>query len=383
MDTRPQMNVISLADCAQQAQVWMVDAMFPLWARQGVAPSGLFADRLTLDHTFMATETTRARVQARQTYVFGAALAMGWSTERARELVSKGVDIITSAQCSRGVIGHLLSMGTGKLVRDGGDLYDTAFALFALAHASAVQPDALELANSILRSLDTHFRDGQNGGYAETLPRADYRDQNPHMHLLEACHALFEATGNTAHLDRGDEIVALFETKMTDHPTGTLCERFAMDWSPLEAESDDVIEPGHQLEWVWLLGRHAALSGQKVSKSLRPLYNTACATLDAQGRVLQRVKRDGTPVDASRRTWQQTDALKAHLTLFEITGLPLYEKRAITSFHILVDEFLTAEGGWIDQFDSQGQPDVESMTAATGYHVVLAFRELMRVSGVS
>ena len=120
-----------------------------------------------------------------------------------------------------------------------------------------------------------------------------------------------------------------------------------------------------------------------MNQTLRPLYETATATLDTSGRVLQRVRRDGAPVDASRRTWQQTDALKAHLTLFELTGKALYADRAITSHNILMDEFLTPEGGWIDQFDADGAPMVDSMTAATGYHLVLAFRELMRVSGLS
>lgn len=383
MDTRPDMSVQQLKACAETARDWMLNAMFPLWAREGVSPSGLFADRLTLGHKFMATEMTRARVQARQTYVFASAAAMGWQREDATSLVKKGVAILERLKCSRGAIGHLVLMQDGRLVEDGGDLYDTAFTLFALAHVCELVPEAMSIANGIMAALDTHFRDPENGGYAETLPRPPYRDQNPHMHMLEACHALYQATGETKHLERGEEIVHLFETRMTDHPTGTLCERFALDWSPLEAASDDVIEPGHQFEWVWLLGRHAALSGGKVSRTLRPLYDTASATLDDAGRVLQRVRRDGRPVDASRRTWQQTDALKAHLTLFEMTGEVLYAQRAITSFNILIDEFLTPQGGWIDKFDMQGKPMVESMTAAAGYHVVLAFRELMRVSGLS
>ncbi|MEO1641980.1 MAG: AGE family epimerase/isomerase [Pseudomonadota bacterium] len=377
------MSVERLTKCAEQARGWMLNAMFPLWAKEGVAPSGLFADRLTLNHRFMPTETTRARVQARQTYVFASALDLGWRPEVAMALVQKGVAILERLSCSRGAIGHLVSIQDGRLIEDGGDLYDTAFALFALAHASSVVPGATTIAADILTALDNHFCDTENGGYAETIPRPAYRDQNPHMHMLEACHSLFHATGETKHLERGEEIVRLFETRMTDHPSGTLCERFALDWSPLEAASDDVIEPGHQFEWVWLLGRHATLSGGKVSPTLRPLYDTASATLDGAGRVLHRVRRDGTPVDASRRTWQQTDALKAHLTLFELTGEVFYVERAITSYNILMGEFLTPQGGWIDQFDADGAPMVDSMTAATGYHVVLAFRELMRVLGLS
>ena len=37
---------------------------------------------------------------------------------------------------------------------------------------------------------------------------------------------------------------------------------------------------------------------------------------------------------------------------------------------------------WIDRFDADGQVATEVMPASTGYHVVLAFAELIRVTGV-
>ncbi|MEM9054388.1 MAG: AGE family epimerase/isomerase [Pseudomonadota bacterium] len=383
MKTSVEVTVEDLADRAKHARSWMMDAMFPLWAEQGVMQNGLFADRLDLNHRYLPAEKSRVRVQARQTYVFAAAMELGWEQDTARELVKRGVQTLSRrARCPLGASGHLLSLKDIRLQGSHSVLYDTAFVLFALAHAHRVAGTSLDPAYEILTVLDKHFWDFENGGYLETIPRLSHRDQNPHMHLLEACHAMFQADRRTIHLMRAGEIISLFEQYMFDEKTGALCEQFALDWMPLSDEAHDTIEPGHQFEWVWLLSQHAALCGEAETQSLYPLYKTGCASLCPQGHVFNRIRRDGRPVDKSRRTWQQTDALKAHLALFELTGEPLYAERAVRSFDVLMEAFLTPQGGWVDHLDATGKPLVDTMTAATGYHVVLAFRELMRVTGI-
>ena len=47
-----------------------------------------------------------------------------------------------------------------------------------------------------------------------------------------------------------------------------------------------------------------------------------------------------------------------------------------------MDEYLTPEGGWIDRYDADGLPVATTIPASTGYHVVLALTELIRVTGV-
>ena len=44
-----------------------------------------------------------------------------------------------------------------------------------------------------------------------------------------------------------------------------------------------------------------------------------------------------------------------------------------------MDEFLTEDGGWIDHFAADGAVIAKDMPASTGYHVVLALAELIRV----
>lgn len=369
---------------AREARSWMLEACFPLWADQGLAGNGLFHEALDLSHRPVEAEMARVRVQARQTYVFCEALRLGWERERCERLIKMGVNTLKgSARREDGLVGRVLATDGSGLQDATADLYDTAFALLALATAAKTgEEQALGVAHEILKSVDAMMADKTNRGYAETLPRGPHRLQNPHMHLLEACHALHLAEPHAGHLERARRIVTLFSEHMLDKKTVTLGEYFAPDWSPASGNKHDEIEPGHQFEWVWLLQRHAALTGEELHDVLPQLYAFALATLDEDGRALTASLRDGTIVDASRRTWMQTEALKAHLAMLELGMDEPADKRAVESFDILMDEYLTPEGGWIDRFDAEGQVGAETMPASTGYHVVLAFAELIRVTGV-
>ena len=377
------MTVTALQRRAREARYWLMDACFPLWSEMGVKKQ-LFAERLDLSHKPVDTDLTRVRVQARQTYLFSLAERMDWQPRRARDLIELGVEAL-SGPCRRsdGLIGKMLSSDTAALTDDTADLYDTAFALFALGEVvrgSGASGTARAAMHEILAALDTHMKDTEHGGYAERLPRPDQRLQNPHMHLFEACLTLDKAEPSGGHMTRAGEIFGLFQSKFTNDPSSLLGERFKPDWTAETGDAHDVIEPGHQFEWVWLLHTYAKRTRTEPIHAMQHLYEFGCGTLDEEGRAMMEVRRDGTPVDTSRRTWSQTEALKAHLAMAE-RGDGYAAARAIMSFDVLMDEYLTPEGGWIDHFDQDGQVIAKDMPASTGYHVALAFDELIRLYG--
>lgn len=379
------MSVSALQRRAREARSWLFDSCFPLWADHGVNEAGLFPEALTMSLDEVPADTTRVRVQARQTYIFSEAWRMGWKRDTAARLVNAGVATLAGpALNAQGLAGRTLSSTTGQLTDATFDLYDTAFALFALAEAARgpgpAEP-ALAAAHGILASLEREARDRVNGGYAETLPPLAQRQQNPHMHLLEACLSLHTLQPGGGHMERAEALLALFETKFTAGERGLLGEFFAPDWGPLPGDPSRVVEPGHQFEWVWLLHAYARARGEPVSASAERLYAYALTTLDVDGRAIQSAARGGAPVDASRRTWPQTEALKAHLAMLEARRDERYAAAACRSFDILMDEYLTEDGGWIDHFSADGAILSSSMPASTGYHVVLAFAELIRVMG--
>ncbi len=375
------MGSTALERRAREAESWMMDACFSLWADVGVSSDGAFLESLDMKHRPIAEELGRVRVQGRQTYVYTIALRMGWKPERARELILQGLDVLEN-RCRRpdGLFGKRISF-EGGLSDETADLYDIAFAVFACAHASGALSGgeaerASTLARDTLSAVQSQLSD-PHGGFAEALPRPPYRMQNPHMHLLEACLALYDNASEAGALELAHILKGLFDTKLYDPATGTLGEYFAADWLRLSGEKDNVVEPGHHFEWVWLLNAHAQASGQALPEATGGLYRFALSTLDATGHPCMSVRRSGAPVDTSRRSWVQTEALKAHLTMLK-AGHPDAGAHAVTAFDQLFDEHLTGEGGWIDHLEADGTPRSEKMPASTGYHVILALVELIK-----
>lgn len=368
---------------AKEARAWLFDSCFPLWAEHGLTPAGLFPEVLSLDHDDLPRETTRVRVQARQTYVFAEAWRLGWKRDVSARLAQAGVAILSGPALSQtGLPGKILRADGAGLADASADLYDTAFVLFGLAEAArgpGGAEAAMNTAEGILSALDRLARDAVNGGYAEALPPPSVRLQNPHMHLLEACLALHRTDKEGGHLARASEIIDLFEIRFTAGEGGLLGETFKADWSMPDGAAAQVVEPGHQFEWVWLLHTYARLAQKPVSERAAALYAFGLSTLDGAGRACQEVTRDGAAKDASRRTWPQTEALKAHLAMFEQRGDDATAAAACRSCDILMDEFLTEDGGWIDHFAADGSVLTKDMPASTGYHVVLALAELIRV----
>ena len=372
------MNLTALERRAREARAWMMDACFPLWSEAGMASDGAFLESLDMKGRPIEDEIGRVRVQGRQTYVFSVAAAMGWKPSEARDIVESGLNVLET-RCRRadGLFGKRISAG-GGLSDDTADLYDTAFALFACAHAGRlpnVRSRAEALADATLKAIRAHMTDPM-GGFAEALPRPPNRMQNPHMHTLEAALSLGKLTGAPHWRELSAELAALFETRLLDTATGTLGEYFAPDWSRLKGDKDDIVEPGHHYEWVWLLDQYAHAADKPLSASARRLYDFANGSLRESGHACMTVRRNGDWVDASRRTWVQTEALKAHLTWLkhgDAEALP----RAIAVFDQLFDEHLTADGGWKDHLEADGTQRGNLMPASTGYHVVLALVELM------
>lgn len=365
---------------AREAQDWLLDACFPLWAERGV-DGAFFCEALDLSHRPIEAETVRVRVQARQTYVFAEAARLGWDTEISERLVKLGFNAMETA-CRRpdGLFGQRLNIAEATLSDDTADLYDLAFCLYGLGQRGYASSNEKVITDALV-ALETHLTD-PSGGYIERLPRPEFRAQNPHMHLFEACLQLCEATGHARHLDRATALMQLCLARFIDPVTGTLGEHFMpQSWAIPFGPAGEDVEPGHQFEWVWLFDRYSALTGADMPDEARTLYAFGCASLDEAGHALQTCKRNGTPVDASRRTWPQTEALKAHMVMWR-AGDEAAGERAVTSFDILMDEYLTPEGGWIDHFSDTGEPMAQNMPASTGYHVVLAFADMIKTMDV-
>lgn len=349
----------SLQEAARGLGDWLRTAALPLWATVGVDPStGAFREALTWAGR-PHDPRRRGRVQARQAFVFASAAAEGLPGPWARTATDAFAWFTRMARREDGL--YATTLDPAGATTDGeARLYEHAFILLALAALG--RPDE---AGAVRRGLDA-LRHGA-GGFRERGP--DPFQANAHMHLLEAAIAWEAAGGGVAWAALADEIVQLALTRFIDPATGVLHEFFDGDWRALAGEAD-LIEPGHMLEWAWLLAQR----GQE--EAARRLFAAARRGFDpARGVVVNALHPDLSVRDAAARLWPQTEHLKAALILNE----PAAALEAANALAVFLDT--PTRGVWRERMDAQGGFLDEPSPATSLYHLYLAIRELTQVAG--
>ncbi len=363
------------------ARRWAFERALPFWAEAGADRArGGFHEVLDTDGRPVDLGYRRVRVTCRQMYVFAHAHTLGWAG--GVELACHGFEWLVGHGWQgpdRGWARRLDERGV--VVDPTADLYDHAFVLFGLAwhHAATGDPSALEWAHRTLDFVEAHLRHPSGEGFLHARPAEGPRLQNPHMHLLEAALALWETSRDARFARLAFEVVTLFETRFFDRRTGTLGERFTEDLRRAPGDDGRLVEPGHMFEWAWILANYHRSFGAPVTDTVRRLV--AFAERHGVDPVTQAtlctVRDDGTALDASSRTWPNTERIKGHLGLFLLDGTdPTAPVARATQF--LLDRYLSPRGMWRDHFDRDGTCVAELVPASTLYHVFLAISELLR-----
>ena len=369
-----------------EIRAWMMDKALPLWTTVGLDRAhGGVVESLTLDATRSAgADFKRARVACRQLYVFSHASILGFP--EAAAAADHVYEHLVSRFWQGGDHGWARRVTSeGALLDPTPDLYDHAFALFALAWRYRVTQDreALALAHATVDFLEKRFAHPGGEGFHNELPATLPRQQNPHMHLTEAALALTEATGEARFAALADQLTQLFVTRMARFPEGVLPEFFNDDWSPAPGDRGRWVEPGHQFEWAWILAQHQRLRGADHTASVQALVAFAERFgVDPASQVtINGVRDDGAALDRGTRTWPNTERIKGWLGLYELTGAD--PKGAVAgSARLLLSRMLgdAPPGAWIDAYDDQGRSTVTSVPTSTLYHVFLAFAETLRLA---
>ena len=369
---------------------WLAGTLVPAWAARAVRPGEAgYLEYLGADRQPDPRPRHSCLVTARLVYVFSHAHLLD-PTGPGLAAAEHGYRFLTEACADRdGRFRHAVT-ADGTAIDGRSDLYDLAFVLFAcawFARATGTR-EPLERAERLMGVIERRMA-AAHGGFAEddqgTLPRR----QNPHMHLLEACHALAEASGDQRWLERAGRLVDLLRERLIDPQTRTLGEFFTVDWRPAAGAAGALREPGHHFEWVWLLHHHARLTGDPKAAGLADhLHGFALAhglVRSAEGWpiVLDGVDQDGTPVAATRLLWPQTEAIKAETARLEFLGDGSARARLDGHLAALFRYWLDAETGlWVNQLDASNQPIVAEIPVRVLYHVMLALAETVRVTAI-
>lgn len=369
--------------------LWLRQAALPLWAKLGVDwVNGGFFEKISV-HGVPAEEPRRARVVARQIYVFATAERKGWF-DGAGAIVDHGLQFLFERLHRPDGTFASSVLPDGTIVDSRFDLYEQAFVLFALAAASRVRPQLRPRLAAEAVALLNVIRVGWGhpaSGFEEANPRALPLRSNPHMHLLEAALEWSDLSvpgEPNPWSELIEELVSLCRTRFIDPDSGALQELFDGDWSALPAERGQRIEPGHQFEWSWLLMRWA---GQTASGSLAEaasllLHIGESRGVDPHRNVAVDAIDDHVPIFATgARLWPQTERIKAWhaamsvaLTAHDAWNAGRHLRCAIAG----LSQFFIADpsGLWHEEMASTGRFASQACRASSLYHIVCAIDAL-------
>lgn len=262
--------------------------------------------------------------------------------------------------------------------------YALSFAIYAAAAAHRVAPDAgaLDLAIQTFRWLDQHGYDHQHGGYLEAFRRdgtpildpADsprgkpldcigtlygYKDQNTHLHLLEAFTELYRVWPDPLLRSRLEELLALLRDRI-QVPPGCLNLYFTRDWRAVP----DHDSFGHDVEAAYLMleaadalghpddPRTGAIARQLVDHALAYGWDETHGGFFDKGAAFKKAH------DRNKIWWVQVEGLNTLLLMHERHGgeTPVYGQRFLQQWQFITRHSLDGEHrGWYVVTAENGQ----------------------------
>jgi mannose-6-phosphate isomerase len=373
-----------LSRLATRYETWLREASAPLWWKNDRLDNGAFYEALDFEGRPVTASRARVRVQARQIYSFALAWKLGFRKKSLPARLERSIErFLATCLGPEGLPGCEVDIEQGVLTDPKPDLYNTAFALMALAQSRKVLKGRFKDGHlsQLLDALDRHMAHEQGNGYREFLPAHSIRLQNPHMHLFESFLLLYKITGNPGLRNRAESLLNFMRDTFFDDAAGVVKEKV----NPALEMNSGQYEPGHSMEWVWLLGWRSRLFDVPLDPFAVKLYTQTVGAGIPEGQTPMVLTVDHQAVDPSCRLWSQTESLRAHLAMAELgpseLSAPALE-RAVICARAIFDDWLkpAVPGGWLDHFDANGELIAADMPASMCYHVWGLVLEMRRSS---
>ena len=368
-------------------RTWLFTQALPLWWCFGADHPGWgFHESLSLGAR-PAGEPRRNRVQARQTYAFATAGGLGWDGPW-HSAVDWGIVARRDHYRRPDGLFRALVGPDGTVPDDTVSLYDQAFILLALASTHEFRQQSELEAMELLDAIEVRARHVA-AGFRE---RGGLFRSKAHRLLLEAALAWMQAGARPRWRALASEIVELTLELLIDPQQGCPSKAFTAGRHPFAEGGAEMIEPGQQFQWSWLLERWSQLSGDGQAANVAlGLYNAGQRGDDVGcGVAVDVIRRDpagfGVACGRNARSWPQTGRLKAALLLCErATAIERvqFESHALQACGTLRRHLdLEIEGLWSDKSKAEGEFAREAVPASALYHVVSAIQQLHATTGL-
>jgi mannose/cellobiose epimerase-like protein (N-acyl-D-glucosamine 2-epimerase family) len=335
-------------------------------------------------------------------FVFNYAKAYRQFGEAAhREKMIHGLNYLRDAHRHPETGGYAWTIENGRVVDATNHCYGLAFVL--LAYACAMEAGfaaARAWIDETFAVMERHFWSGEYGRYACEADAhwkvRPYRGQNDNMHACEALVAAYEATGETAFLDRACALAAAMAGRASTGLTrGFVWEHYTENWSPdFEYNRGDTksdprrpwgVQTGHQTEWAKLLlilERHRPEAWRL--ERARELFDAAMKYgWDREhGGLIYGFELSGEPCDQDKYFWVQAESIAAAALLADRTGDAVYwdwyDRLWDYSFRYFVDH---RHGAWyrILSRENVRYDERKSYNNKADYHTMGACYEVLKL----
>ncbi|QDH13601.1 hypothetical protein E3E12_04660 [Formicincola oecophyllae] len=395
---------------------WLLEKALPLWHGAGWDPvNGLYHERLFQNGQPDEQAPRRLMVQARQIATYCHAVLDGLMppavAKQALAAFGRVRALYHAPDGQRGWIFSRTVAGQRQGAFDGRrDFYAHAFILYAHAMAGRVSQGSLQealrlQAQTLVEDINQLFL-APPPGRGATAAALRPQPQNPLMHFLEAllaCQESWESpsvTGSRFFTHWAGRIVAKCLDQMVRNVSshGTSNQARNTGWlvlpedfvgcnfnSPWRPSISWRVEPGHQVEWAWLLLKWLRLNPVRGGGGESTLRHQALVSakrlalpwLEQAHFLPDAVTPTGAVMEAGQRLWPQTEKLRLLGTVLAEDPFPVafplkdtysYQARAVRAA-FLPDKL---KGGWIDRLE---QP-AAFMPASSLYHIYGAARGL-------
>lgn len=382
-------DYVNLKTAAHQLSDWLDNSALPLWWTLGADhEQGGFFELLDKQARAVAVPR-RARVQARQTYVYATAGLAAWPGPW-RAAVTHGMESLFNCYRRPDGLYRTLVDYHGAPLDERAFLYDQAFVLLALATAARAGVERQRCSHEaieLLSVIEERFaREG--GGFLEQELRGSRFQSNPHMHLLEAAMAWCAVERGGRWESLAESLVRLCLKHFVDSESGMLREFFDDSGAPLSGLPGHIIEPGHQFEWAWLLSSWAEMRGDEAAaQAAARLFEIGerYGIDTTRGVAIDVLLADMSSHSRQARLWPQTERLKSALALAQSASgeqRAVFERSALAAAEGLSHYLQTRTRGlWHDKMRADGTFVIEPSPASSLYHIACAIDTLRRRAG--
>jgi mannose/cellobiose epimerase-like protein (N-acyl-D-glucosamine 2-epimerase family) len=306
-------------------------------------------------------------------------------------LVDHGMDYLWNAHRDAKLGGYFWQVNNEGSLDGMKQGYGHAFVLLAASSALlAGHPMAETMISDVTEIIETRFWEEEHGAIAEEF-KADwssvpgYRGQNSNMHMTEALMAAFEATDDSAYLDKAVRIADLIINRKARQTGFRVGEHFDENWNLLKDYKGNEMfrpsgtTPGHWLEWARLLLQLHALTDRQYD-----WLPQAAEALFAQSMALGWDKNKGgffytldwndQPSSRSKLWWPMAEGAGAAAFLISHAPSDMHEQGYRLIWNTIATHFLDREnGGWHEELTEDLVP-AQTLFAGKGdlYHALQA-----------